>query len=174
MSERFVTLISNDTGIIIMNSDDLRIRLTFERKGAKKMVPFNDMRMMVYQPDIEYLLKEGMVIVEDMQDRIDLGLEQPGTTEPTEVIALTDEDRAYYLTKMTVKEFKEKVEVLPYEQMMSLIDYAIANKILNIEKARILKSMAGIDIIKAISLAEAANEPLSEKEKESLKPHKPK
>ncbi len=93
MSERFVTLISNDTGIIIMNSDDLRIRLTFERKGAKKMVPFNDMRMMVYQPDVEYLLKEGMVIVEDMQDRIDLGLEQPGTTEPTEVIALTDEDR---------------------------------------------------------------------------------
>ena len=57
MSERFVTLISNDTGIIIMNSDDLRIRLTFERKGSKKMVPFNDMLMMVYQPDIEYLLK---------------------------------------------------------------------------------------------------------------------
>ena len=47
---------------------------------------------------------------------------------------------------------------LSYEQKNSLVDYAIANEIANLDKCEFLKEITGIDIYKAIQLNRADKE----------------
>lgn len=157
--DRQVKITSMVNGYIRLYDEDLRLSRVFEKKGAVKPVNFDILAEAIFNPGIEYFFKQGMLYIENKQDRIDLGLESVEVDdeghEETIVpapIALTDAQRKRYLTVMSMDDFKAKVAELPYEQLHELVAFAIETKDVKYEKAKLLKELTGIDIMKAIEL----------------------
>lgn len=137
---------------VVLSLPELRLRRVWEKKGAVMLIPYEQLEEAMYSPGVENMFKEGILGIDDMETKIALGLEEEGATEPTNIIILSDQELKRYLTVMPAFEFKEKVKDLPRQQVMELVNYAIANEIANFEKSEILKQYTGIDVISAIKL----------------------
>ena len=137
---------------VVLSLPELRLRRVWEKKGAVMLIPYEQLEEAMYSPGVENMFREGILGIDDMETKIALGLEEEGATEPTNIIILSDQELKRYLTVMPAFEFKEKVKDLPRQQIMELVNYAIANEIANFEKSEILKQYTGIDVISAIKL----------------------
>ena len=160
MENRKVMVKSESTGRLSINLPELRLKRIWEKKGTIRPISFEDLQQALYVPGVEYMFKEGMLSIESMQDKIDLGLEPEGTKEdsPVNIIILNDSQKKRYLTVLPTSEFKQELEKLPYEQINSLVDYAIEKELMDMDKCDILKEKTGIDIIRAIQLNRQAKE----------------
>lgn len=156
---KVVNLISSRVNI---NIPDIRLNRIWERKGAVKVIPFDQLEEAMYNPGVEALFREGILGIEDLEIKKALGLEPDDATEPVNIIVLNDTQRKRYLTVMPTNEFKAKVKELPIEQVRELAKYAIDNEIAAFDKAEIIKKMIGTDIIGTIQLNKADTEKLED------------
>lgn len=156
---KVVNLISSRVNI---NIPDIRLNRVWERKGAVKVIPFDQLEEAMYNPGVEALFREGILGIEDLEIKKALGLEPDDATEPVNIIVLNDNQRKRYLTVMPTSEFKAKVKELPIEQVRELAKYAIDNEIAAFDKAEIIKKMIGTDIIGTIQLNKADTEKLED------------
>lgn len=152
-------LISSRVNIVI---PELNLRRVWEKKGAVKTIPLEQLEEAMYNPGVEALFRDGTLGIEDMEVKKYLGLEPEDAEEPINIIILNDQQRKRYLTVMPVAEFKEKIRELPIEQVRELAQYAIQNEIANFDKAEIIKKMIGTDIIATIQLNKADQEEAKE------------
>ena len=148
-------LISSRVNIVI---PELSLRRVWEKKGAVKTIPLDQLEEAMYNPGVEALFRDGTLGIEDMEVKKYLGLEPEDAEEPVNIIILNDQQRKRYLTVMPTAEFKEKLRELPIEQVRELAQYAIQNEIANFDKAEIIKQMIGTDIIGTIQLNKADQE----------------
>lgn len=146
-----------------INIPDIRLNRVWEKKGAVKAVPFDQLEEAMYNPGVEALFTEGILGIEDMEVKKRLGLEPEDAEEPVNIIVLDDAQRKRYLTVMPKSEFKTKINDLPLEQVKELAQYAIENEIADFDKAEIIKKMIGTDIISSIQLKKADEEKIEEK-----------
>lgn len=156
---KVVNLISSRVNI---NIPDIRLNRIWERKGAVKVIPFDQLEEAMYNPGVEALFREGILGIDDLEIKKALGLEPDDATEPVNIIVLNDNQRKRYLTVMPTSEFKAKVKELPIEQVRELAKYAIDNEIAAFDKAEIIKKMIGTDIIGTIQLNKADTEKLED------------
>lgn len=152
---KVVNLISSRVNI---NIPDMRLSRVWERKGAVRIIPFEQLEEAMYNPGVEALFREGILGIEDLEVKKALGLEPEDATKPVNIIVLDDNQRKRYLTVMPTAEFKIKVKELPIEQVRELAQYAIDNEIAAFDKAEIIKDMIGTDIIGSIQLNKADTE----------------
>ena len=137
---------------VILTVPEIRLRRVWERKGAVMTIPFDQLEEAMYSPGVENLFKNGILGIDDMEVKIALGLEPEGAQAPVNIITLTDEQRKRYLTVIPIHEFREEIKKLPIEQINELAAYAIANEIMNYDKAEIIKKYIDVDIMQAIKL----------------------
>ena len=135
-----------------INIPELRLKRTWEKKGAIKEIDFDTLSQAIYYPGVEYMFKEGILYIDDMEAKIALGLEEEGQTEPKNIIILTDAQKDRYLGNLPFAEFKVAVSKLGWEQLQDLVDYAIQKEYTNIDKCEFLKELTQIDIIRAVQL----------------------
>ena len=152
-------LISSRVNIVI---PELNLRRVWEKKGAVKTIPLEQLEEAMYNPGVEALFRDGTLGIADMEVKKYLGLEPEDAEEPVNIIILNDQQRKRYLTVMPTAEFKEKLHELPIEQVRELAQYAIQNEIINFDKAEIIKRMIGTDIIATIQLNKADQEEVKE------------
>ena len=152
---KVVNLISSRVNI---NIPDVRLSRVWERKGAVRVIPFEQLEEAMYNPGVEALFREGILGIDDLEVKKALGLEPDDVTEPVNIIVLNDNQRKRYLTVMPTGEFKAKIKELPIEQVRELAQYAIDNEIVAFDKAEIIKKMIGTDIIGSIQLNKADTE----------------
>lgn len=159
-----IEVINKANHIVVMTTRNPMFRMEWERKGAKKPVPYEVLESAIYDPGVEYLFKQGILYIEDMQTKIDLGLEPEGATEPENIKILEDDEKERYIMQMSIDEFKEAVAELSREQVVELFDYAVANE-LNVafNKNKFFKSKYGLDMISAIRLKQLDEEDTDEK-----------
>lgn len=151
--------IKNETlGRVGINLPDLKLKRVWERKGVIRQITFDDLQQAFYEPGVEYMFREGMLSIDNMDVKKELGLEPEDAKEPVNVIILSDEQRKRFLTVMPMHEFRQEISKLSHEQINSLVDYAIANEIADLDKTEFLKEKTGIDIYKAIQLNRADRE----------------
>lgn len=158
MDNRKVNIKNETLGRVGINIPDLKLKRVWERKGVIRQIPYEDLEQAFYEPGVEYMFREGILSIDDMEVKKALGLEPENATEPANIIILSDEQRKRFLTAMPMHEFRQEVGKLSYEQINSLVDYAIQNEIANLDKCELLKEKTGIDIIKAIQLNREAKE----------------
>lgn len=139
---------------------DLKLNIRWDRKGQTRMVDFEALQEAMYDYGTEYMFKEGMLGIEDMETKIALGLEPEGATEPQLIKILNDEQMKRMMTVMPIYDFKEELKTIPREQILNLVDYAIENEYSDINKCDVLKEITGIDIISAIRLNREDKEPI--------------
>lgn len=152
-------LVNGRVGITL---PDLRLNVNWDRKGQTRMIDFDTLQEALYDYGTEYMFKEGMLGIEDMETKIALGLEPEGATEPQFIKVLDDDQMKRMMTVMPIFEFKKELEGVPREQVLNLVDYAVQNEYSDIKKCDILKEITGIDVISAIRLNREDKEPIKE------------
>lgn len=137
---------------VILTVPELRLKRVWEKKGAVKTIPFEQLEEAIYEPGVEALFTDGVLGIDDMDVKKKLGLEPEDATAPVNIITLDDEQRKRYLTVLPMYEFREKLKELPREQIIELANYAIDNEIVNFEKSELIRKVVGIDILSVIKL----------------------
>lgn len=158
MENKQVVLTNTVKSRVGINVPELLLKRTWEKKGVKRSIDLDTLREAFYYPSVEYLLREGILYIDDMDVKIELGLEEPDTTVPTSIIILSEAEMQRYMTAMPIYEFKEKIKTLGREQIQSLVDYAIENKLTSFEKCEVLKELTHTDILTAVQLNKANEE----------------
>lgn len=146
---KVINLISSRVNI---NIPDVRLNRIWEKKGAIKTVPFDQLEEALYNPGVEALFKEGILGIEDLETKKKLGLEPEDAKEPVNIITLNDQQRKRYLTVMPLLDFKDKIKELSVEQVRELAQFAIDNEIADFDKSEIIKKITGTDIIGSIQM----------------------
>lgn len=139
---------------------DLRINARWDRKGQTRMIDFEALQEAMFDYGTEYMFKEGMLGIEDMETKIALGLEPEGATEPQFIKTLDEATMKRMMTVMPIYDFKKEIVDIPREQIFNLIDYAVENEYSDINKCDVLKEITGVDIISAIRLNREDKEPV--------------
>ena len=158
MENKQVVLTNTVKSRVGINVPELLLKRTWEKKGVKISIDLDTLREAFYYPSVEYLLREGILYIDDMDVKIELGLEEPDTTVPTSIVILSEAEMQRYMTAMPIYEFKEKIKTLGREQVQSLVDYAIENKLTSFEKCEVLKELTHTDILTAVQLNKANEE----------------
>ncbi len=156
MNEK-VTVISNSKSVVSVFVPELKLKRTWNKKGAKVLIDRETLEEAMYDPGIEYMFKEGILYIQDMQTKIDLGIEPEGAAEPENVIILTDEEKKKWMTDSTRQswQLKEMLQKLSHEGRKDFCDFVIENELLDGKKATVIKEVCGVDVIKGIQLKQA-------------------
>lgn len=156
---KVVNLISSRVNIDL---PELRLNRIWEKKGAVKTIPFDQLEEALYNPGVEALFRNGALGIESLEIKKKLGLEPEDAKEPVNIIILDDTQRKRYLRVMPLHEFKEKIKELPMEQIKELAQFAIANELIDFDKCEILKKITGTDVIGTIQMNKADQEAIKE------------
>lgn len=150
--EEKVIVKSMTNGRIGVTIPDLKIRKNWPRKGSTVTFNKSDLQEAMFDPGFEYMLKTGILYIEDMDVKKELELEPQEAKEPTNIIVFTDAQMKRLCTVAPLRDFKEALEKVSVEQARALADYAIQNNMMDFDKAEVLKKKCGKDIVAAVML----------------------
>ena len=148
-----VNIVNTTNGSVFVEVREIPFRHDWTVQGAKFAVEHDVLEQLMYDKGFKYMIDTGMLYIEDMEEKKALGIEPEEAEEPVNIIVLTDKERRRYMVNLSLKEFKEKVRKLSYEQVMQLADYAVANRLADFDKVEFLKELCGRDILQAIRLS---------------------
>ena len=147
-----IRVISKHQGPVSVNISDLRFKREWPNKGASVLIEKETLEEMMYDSGFKYMIDTGMLYIEDLEVKKELGLEPEDATEPVNIIVLSDNDMKRMMTAMPQFEFDAKLKTLNYEQMLALADFAIKNELGDFGKCDAIKEACGKDILTAIKL----------------------
>lgn len=147
-----IRVVSKHQGPISVNISDLRFKREWPNKGASVLIEKETLEEMMYDSGFKYMIDTGMLYIEDLEVKKELGLEPEDATEPVNIIVLSDNDMKRMMTAMPQFEFDAKLKTLNYEQMLALADFAIKNELGDFGKCDAVKKACGKDILTAIKL----------------------
>ena len=122
------------------------------KRGQKLPVSKDVLREAIYEPGIEYMFKKGILYIDDMEMKIELGLEAPGTTAPTEVLPVDDKYLNRVLKLMPISEMKAAIDKMSIVQKQELVDYASKQNDIQLDRLAIVSEKCNVDILKTIEL----------------------
>ena len=134
------------------------MRKTWPRKGTKLPIEKDLLREAIYEPGVEFMFKNGILYIDDMDFKIELGLEEEGTKTPTNIIALDEKYMNRIMRLMPIAEMRNAVVKLADNQKRELIDYASEQNDVSMDRLGILKELTGIDVLKVIELKKQKEE----------------
>lgn len=152
MEKEMVTVISTVNGVVGIYLPDLRFKKEWTRKGQRQKIDKELLQDIMYDPGSEYMFRTGMLYIEDMDIKKEIGLEPEEATEPVNIIILDEQQLHRYLTVMPLHEFKENVKKLSIEQAKNLVDYAVQKETITFDKAEFLEKITGLNAMSMIQL----------------------
>ena len=124
----------------------------WNKKGQKLPVSKDILREAIYEPGIEYMFKNGILYIEDMDFKIELGLEAEGTKIPTQIIPMDEKYMTRVLKLMPVSEMKKSIDEMSMVQKQELVDFAVKQNDIQLDRIKIVSDKCGVDVLKAIEL----------------------
>ena len=153
-----IKVISTLKNRVTVDVPDIRFSRTWPTAGASVNIDKDTLEELMYDAGFANMIKMGILFIEDMDFKKEIGLEPEDATEPVNLILLNDKEKRYYLTGLSLVGFKDKLKKLSKNQIEELADYAIQNKLVDIEKCKVIKEACGRDVVRAIQLLEADKE----------------
>ena len=145
-------------GIVSINRPEHRLVKTWPKKGTKLPVDKDALREAIYEPGVEYMFKNGMLYIEDMAFKIELGLEEEGTSAPTAIIPVDEKYLERLLKRMPVAEMKAAIKAMNAEQQQEVIEYACEQDDIQMNRIQAIKETTGTDLFKVIELKKQREE----------------
>ena len=124
----------------------------WNKKGQKLPVSKDVLREAIYDPGVEYMFKNGILYIDEMNFKIELGLESEGTTTPTAVLPVDDKYLNRVLKLMPVSEMKSSIDKMSITQKQELVDYASKQNDIQLDRLAIVSEKCNVDILKTIEL----------------------
>lgn len=157
MNERVMvtSMVSGRIGLVLPR---LHINKVWPKKGTKLPVEKDVLREAIYEPGVEYMFKQGLLYIDDMDFKIELGLEEEGTKAPTNVIPMDEKYMSRVLKLMPIAEMKKAISAMNDNQKRELIDFASEQNDISFDRMDVIKKLTGIDVVKVIELKRSKEE----------------
>ena len=156
--ENKVRVVSKVGNKVTVNVPDIRFSRTWPAAGAVVNIDKEILEDLMYDIGFRNMIDMGILYIEDMETKKELGLEPEDATEPVNIIVLSDKDKKNYMTTLSLVGFKDKIKKLSQTQLEELCNYAIDNKLIDVDKCKLLKEACGRDIMQAVRLNELDKE----------------
>jgi hypothetical protein len=153
-----VNITSATVGEVSVFEPSIPFRVSWPAKGSTRPVEQEIVEQLLYTPGFKYMIDTGMLYIEDMEQKKELGIEPEDATEPVNVIVLTDAVKNKYMKMYALDKFKTEIKKLSREQIVDLADYAIEKEIADFDKSAVIEKLCGKNIIKGIQLAKQNKE----------------
>lgn len=163
---RMVTIKSMVDARVSVKDPTYGVNRRWDRKGQRISMPYSVVEGMLWQDGFRHLIESGILYIDNLKDKQDLGLEPEDTKEPVNIIVLTEIQMKNLLTTTPFIVFKKEVQLLTRVQIDNLIEYAIRNQLIDVQKCSFLKKLTGRDII---SMIKANEEDVQAEERERQK-----
>jgi hypothetical protein len=147
-----VIVTSMVNGIVSINQPQHRLVKTWPKKGTKLPIDKEALREAIYEPGVDAIFREGILYIEDMDFKIELGLEEEGAKAPTNVIPVDSKYLERILKRMPLSEMKQVIKNMNETQQIELIDYAAEQNDIQIDRINAIKELTGTDLFKVIDL----------------------
>ena len=147
-----VIVISMVGGNVGLTLPHLRVNKTWPKKGTKLPIEKDILREAIYEPGVEYMFKNGILYIEDMDFKIELGLESEGAKVPTNVIPVDEKYLERVLKRMPLAEMKQVIRGMNENQKREMIDYASEQNDIQLDRLSAIKELTGTDLFKVIEL----------------------
>ena len=157
MNERVMvtSMVSGRIGLVLPR---LHINKVWPKKNTKLPVEKDVLREAIYEPGVEYMFKQGLLYIDDMDFKIELGLEEEGTKAPTNVIPMDEKYMNRVLKLMPIAEMKKAIGAMNDNQKRELIDFASEQNDISFDRMDVIKKLTGIDVVKVIELKRSKEE----------------
>ena len=139
-------------GVVGITLPHLLFSKSWPKKGSKLPIDKEILRQAIYEPGVEYMFKHGILYMDDMDFKIELGLEEEGTKAPKNIIPVDEKFLERLLKKMPTYEMKQHLKTMNDTQLRELIDYATAQNDIQLDRLSAIKEITGIDLFKVIEL----------------------
>lgn len=156
--ENKVRVVSKVGNKVTVSVPDIRFSRTWAAAGAVVNIDKEILEDLMYDIGFRNMIDMGILYIEDMETKKELGLEPEDATEPVNIIVLSDKDKKNYMTTLSLVGFKDKIKKLSQTQLEELCNYAIDNKLIDVDKCKLLKEACGRDIMQAVRLNELDKE----------------
>ena len=130
----------------------LRVNKTWPKKGTKLPAEKEILREAIYEPGVEYMFKNGILYIEDMDFKIELGLEAEGAKAPTAIVPVDEKYLERLLKRMPVAEMKRAIKGMNDNQKREMIEYASEQNDIQLDRLSAIKELTGTDLFKVIEL----------------------
>ena len=124
----------------------------WNKKGQKLPVSKDILREAIYEPGVEYMFRKGILYIDDMDFKIELGLEAEGTKAPTDILPVDDKYLNRILRLMPIVEMKAAIDKMSVVQKQELVDYAAKQNDIQLDRLAIVSEKCNVDILKTIEL----------------------
>lgn len=157
MNERVMvtSMVSGRIGLVLPR---LHINKVWPKKNTKLPVEKDVLREAIYEPGVEYMFKQGLLYIDDMDFKIELGLEEEGTKAPTNVIPMDEKYMSRVLKLMPIAEMKKAISAMNDNQKRELIDFASEQNDISFDRMDVIKKLTGIDVVEVIKLKRSKEE----------------
>lgn len=134
---------------VVVNIPDIPLHRTWKKRGAQYPIDRRMLLQAYYDPSVEYLFKEGMLVVNDTDFLMEVGLlEEDGTPAVT---PLTEAMMNRLIKLMPLVEVKKELPKYTHSQLVALADYAIEHYTdLQMDRIDLLSQVSGKNVMKAI------------------------
>ena len=168
MAQRMVIVKNMTRGNISIKKPQYNLNRQWSAYGQVMKIPFEILEEALWDGGVNNLFTAGYLAIEDLQDKIDLGLEPADATESVNILIL-DENKMKDIWNKPAPVFKKELEKYTKVQVDALIEYAINNNIVDTAKCVYIKELTNKDILKAI--AQRQDIALAEKREAEAKKH---
>ena len=117
------------------------------------------LREAIFNPGVSYLFEKGILYIEDLDFKKEIGLEPYDAAKET-IVLLEDKMIERMLTNMPIAEFRAEFKKLTDIQMKEVAQYAVDHAMIDMNKAEIMKSLCGMDVLKIYNLKKQNEEVL--------------
>ena len=143
------SMVSGNVGLTLPH---LRVNKTWPKKGTKLPIDKEILREAIYDPGVESMFKDGVLYIEDMDFKIELGLEEEGVKAPTAIVPVDEKYLERVMKRMPISEMKKVVREMSNDQKRELVDYAAEQNDIQLDRVSALKEIVGVDLFKVIEL----------------------
>ena len=147
-----VTNMVNHSVGISLPQNGYMVKKAWPKRGAKVLIDKEALREGIYDPGIEYMFKNGILYIEDMEFKIELGLEEPETKTPTNIIPMDEKYLERVMKRMPIAEMKQAIKKMSQDQVQELVLYASSQNDIQLDRISAIKELTGTDLFKVIEL----------------------
>lgn len=148
---RMVNITSMVNKTVGVKLQEYGVNRKWTKKGQVIPLPYDTVEQMLWHEGFRNMIDRGLLYIESMQDKIDLGLEPPEATEPENILVLNDTQIQNLLLNEPYAVFKKELEKYNLTQIENIVNYAILNEITDSQKSELLLELTGTDILKEVS-----------------------
>jgi hypothetical protein len=113
MAERMVALKSTIDSMVSVRKPEYGVNRRWQKAGQTQMLPFDIVYQMLWDSGFRSLIDSGILYIEDLQTKKDLGLEPEEATSPVNILVLNEQQMKEYMTSLPIDVFKREVSQLP-------------------------------------------------------------